>query len=158
MSLTALLSITILTSVIAISDISPAFADPVLNPENGHYYQYVSGVHITCTDAKIAAENSTYNGISGHLVTITSQSENEFVHTFLPLYAPPWIGLSDETTEGTYQWVTGETFSYSACGGYAPVVDADKDYFIALKNSRCTNNIWTNVENYYTTITRYIVE
>ena len=78
-SLTALLSITILTSVIAIIDISPAFADPVLNPQNGHYYQYVSGVHITWTYAKIAVENSIYDGIRGHIVTITSQSENDLV-------------------------------------------------------------------------------
>ena len=63
---TALISLNILTSVIPLSNIPPLSADPpILNPQNGHYYQYVTEPCITWTEAKAAAENSTYNGVSG---------------------------------------------------------------------------------------------
>ncbi len=44
-------------------------------PSTGHYYQFISNVGISWADAKIAAEMSTYFGIKGYLVTITSMEE-----------------------------------------------------------------------------------
>ena len=101
---TSLLSITILTSVVAISDISPAFADPILNPETGHYYEYITVPGLTWTDANHEAQTSTYNGLQGHLVTITSARGNEFVDNLVSDYSRnrAWIGLSDTVTEGTF--------------------------------------------------------
>ena len=111
-SLTALLSITILTSVIAISEIPTAFATFGINPDNGHYYEFITDNNIKWTDAKAAAESRTYNGVSGHLVTITSENEKAFVGGLVPDSSRAWIGLSDENTEGQYKWVTGEPYSY----------------------------------------------
>ena len=65
------------------------------------------------TAAKQAAESRTYNGIDGHLFTITTPSENDFVAELHPSDLRPWIGLSDETTEGYFKWVTGDPFDYS---------------------------------------------
>ena len=83
-----------------------------LDPEPADYYTYLIGHNVRCVYAKAAAENSTYNGLHGHLVTITSESEDEFVPGFV-IFARAWIGLSDESTEGTYTWVTGETFDHA---------------------------------------------
>jgi hypothetical protein len=99
--------------VIIVVDESQHVVNPgrlFLNPENGHYYEYVDADNIIWTDAKIAAELRIYNGVNGHLVTITN--ENDFVNNLIPRNSHSWIGLSDETIEGQYKWVTGELFAY----------------------------------------------
>ena len=49
----------------------------ILNPSNGHIYEYVSG-NITWSAAREASTGSTYDGATGYLVTITSQEETGF--------------------------------------------------------------------------------
>ena len=86
---------------------------PILNPDKENYYEYVINNDITWKEAKTAAKHSTYNGTSGNLATITSASENDFIAKLGKYGFHPWIGLSDETTEGTYPWVTGEPLYYT---------------------------------------------
>jgi len=74
---------------------------------NGHTY-YRSNSTATWADAKTICENA-----GGYLAVITTAAENNFIHTNRGLNAYTWIGLSDEATEGTQVWVTGETFSYT---------------------------------------------
>ena len=80
---------------------------------NGHYYKLVTG-NINWTNAKTAAEASTYEGLTGYLVTITSEAENNFIKN--KLATNTWIGGSDNSTytsnthaqtEGTWEWVSG---------------------------------------------------
>ena len=57
---------------------------PILNPENGHYYALVdhftdTGNVITWPDANAATELLSFNGLPGHLATIESASENQFI-------------------------------------------------------------------------------
>ena len=53
---------------------------PVYNPVNGHYYDIISGQNgITWSQAKIAAESQTYEENTGHLATITSTEEQDFI-------------------------------------------------------------------------------
>ncbi len=49
--------------------------------------------------------------MGGHLVTITSREEDEFVFK-LTNGNNAWIGCTDEEKEGRWTWVTGERFSY----------------------------------------------
>ena len=48
---------------------------------------------------------------SGHLVSITSDSENDIVHYLRGLstsqYSDIWIGLNDTTVEGKFGWIDG---------------------------------------------------
>jgi hypothetical protein len=46
---------------------------------NNNHYDFVS-TNITWHNAKAEAESLTYMGVSGHLVTITSASENAFIN------------------------------------------------------------------------------
>ena len=101
-----------------------AEAIPTLNPANGHYYDAISG-SMSWDAAKANAESQTYMGVQGHLATITSQAENDFIVTQFPypgislgdpLGRGYWLGgfqpVGPEPNQG-WQWVTGELFSYT---------------------------------------------
>lgn len=74
-------------------------------PSNGHYYLYIPNLGIKWSDAKIAAENSTYYGLQGYLATITSAEEAQIAGE--QTTGAGWIGGSDEAAEGTWKWMTG---------------------------------------------------
>jgi hypothetical protein len=97
----------------------------VVSGGNGHSYELVmpdsKAVNYTWYDANATAEISTFMGQAGHLATVTSAEENAFIEaTFSPLFSPDgrtgvyaWIGLTDESQEGSFAWVTGEEYEYS---------------------------------------------
>jgi hypothetical protein len=78
---------------------------------NGHWYERVDNVK-TWGNAKVYCEN-----LGGYLVTITSQGENDFITTNLisnPAYQQGvFLGATDVRVEGVWEWVTGETWSYT---------------------------------------------
>ncbi len=69
----------------------------------GHYYRPVFGA-TTYAAALAASAAATLNGVRGHLVTITSAAENDFVTYFLD---NSWIAVEDVGTEGTYKHSAG---------------------------------------------------
>jgi hypothetical protein len=73
------------------------------NNYNGHSY-YRSTGSMTWTDARQACIN-----MGGHLVTVTTAAENNFIFNLWP---SGWIGLTDEVSEGTWRWVTGEPYTW----------------------------------------------
>jgi len=76
--------------------------------------------------------------LKGHLVTIGSKAEDDFVYHLNP---NSWLGLSDDIQEGKWQWVTGEPLIYinwaqdggepdncaHGCGGH-PAYYEEEDY------------------------------
>ena len=59
-------------------------AAPVRDAANGHYYEAVSQSQGITWDAADAAANArVFNGLQGHLATITSPNKNAFVATHL---------------------------------------------------------------------------
>ena len=76
-------------------------------------------------DAEVIAQ-----GFGGHLVTIGSQSENDFLKPFVSGIV--YIGLNDATTEGTLEWFSGEPVIYTnfdICG-FCNGNSADQDYAV----------------------------
>jgi len=75
---------------------------PVRFAENGHYYEFVQvtnpyGGANTWAAANAAAASKTHNGLAGHLATITSQAENDFLLSLAAGYnvsgaAGAWLG------------------------------------------------------------------
>lgn len=102
---------------------SPLMEWPVSEGGNGHFYMGVCAHgRVTWQDARSRAEDA-----SGHLATILSDEENDFVFELidtpglwnLTSYAcivGPWIGgLQPDGSEepaGGWEWLTGEPFGY----------------------------------------------
>lgn len=84
---------------------------PQLNPATGHYYARVveePGEIITWDEAREGAASFTFQGFQGHLATITSQEENDFLNSTTRFLGEGlWIGASDRDAEGEWKWVVG---------------------------------------------------
>ena len=119
------------------SDESIAF-----NPDNGHYYKYVTE-SVTWLEAFNAITGSsvfdsswtrdgysfdgintgrtscpyTFNGLCGYFGTITSPSENAYINNKVG-QEQVWLGGSDRDEEGVWKWIddrapeSGQQFSY----------------------------------------------
>ena len=94
---------------------SPAGATPVTFGNNA--YKFISGF-FSFDQAIAAAQAQTFNGVSGHLVTITSASENAFV---LSLIATVRIPCGLVRTTGPSKASGGGSLA-SSSGRVAPAV------------------------------------
>lgn len=107
-----------------------AQAAPIYNAANGHYYD-INTTLLNWADAKAAAESMTYAGMQGHLVTITSQAEQDFLMQNLSNLAFGsnsqfgfWLGASKSSPSANFEWVTGEAFNYTNWNPGEPNGDA----------------------------------
>ena len=73
---------------------------------NGHTYWYCP-MAVTFDDATAYCET-----LGGHLVTIDSTEENDFVTGLATDREGVWLGATDAAEEGTWVWVNGEDWSY----------------------------------------------
>jgi hypothetical protein len=91
---------------------SPVKAAPVqwtvASGGNGHWYELVTvrGFR-SFGGAKRFAEGLVFKGVQGHLATITSQQEQDFVNSVNSGFDVAWLGGSDRRREGVWRWVTG---------------------------------------------------
>jgi hypothetical protein len=72
----------------------------------GGRYLYVPK-YMTWADAKACAER-----LGGHLLTISSPAENDFISSLFPAGCWFWLGL--QTTEKGQEWVTGQPWTHGA--------------------------------------------
>ncbi|MCQ8102877.1 hypothetical protein NP590_02065 [Methylomonas sp. SURF-2] len=112
-----------LTALLFVAASFPSFASPVFNPSNGHYYElhtFTDDWRLDWSEAKAFAGNLTFEGVNGHLATVTSQEEDDFLWHVLAAQGSFLGGFdvssyNDETglwQHQAWQWVTGESFSY----------------------------------------------
>jgi len=73
--------------------------------ETGSFYKLVSA-SVTFAGAQSVAGAEVINGVSGHLVTISSSVENAFVNS-LAAGNQIWLNASDGVTEGKWRWAGG---------------------------------------------------
>ncbi len=85
---------------------------PISQGGNGHVYQYVRSKK-SWTEAKLAAEKMSVNGMLGHLASITSKAENDFIVKLRKLSdLRAWIGLRYDRKQNRFNWITGEKVKY----------------------------------------------
>jgi hypothetical protein len=114
---------------------------------NGHSYYRSTGT-ATWTTAR-----SNCAAMGGYLVTITTAAEQSFIFNIWP---SGWIGLTDEITEGTWRWVTGETYSYKNWNSGEPNNAGNEDYVQFVSNGRW-NDLPNNVSLPYVLEFNYVV-
>lgn len=97
---------------------------PIQNPLNGHFYEavFIPG-GIGWDAARMAAESRSLGDVDGHLVTITSAEESQFVSANFPEvvaqgeFSRFWLGgfqpQGEQEAGGGWEWVTGEVFAFT---------------------------------------------
>jgi hypothetical protein len=86
-----------------------ALSDPIVNPANGHLYILLDRANWTDSEAAAVL-------LGGHLATIDDAAEDSFVFdafsTFGGQNRSLWIGLNDQTSEGVFEWASGDPVGY----------------------------------------------
>jgi hypothetical protein len=96
---------------------------------NGHYYELiVPRGGITWRNANTAANASSFLGQTGHLLTVNSEAEWQFVTSNFEHQGGTWIGLTDRIVEGQFEWVTKEPLEFEAWARNEPNNAGDEDY------------------------------
>ena len=113
---------------------------------NGSRYYCSTSSNYTWQQANAAAIQA-----GGHLATIGSAGENQFLTSQIPVRA--WIGYNDHNQEGTFVWANGENSSYENWAPYQPDNSgysqyggccADADYTVIRGNGYGTWYDWCN--------------
>lgn len=111
----------------------------IFNPTSMHYYKLVN----SCAGWLSCEEAAVNEG--GHLVTINNATEqNWLVSTFggTDLF---WIGFTDDGTEGTWYWISGEVASYTNWAPGEPSNSGNAEHY-ALMNwtESVTLGLWND--------------
>lgn len=116
----------------------------------GSHYEYYSdtGNHQLALDMA--------NFLGGHLVTITSQAENDFVNS-LTGGAIIWLGGSDTDAEGTWAWqvgpeagtefwIGGSSPTYANWHGGEPNNYGSGEDYLAMNHPSWSDGTWNDVD------------
>ncbi|MDP1586191.1 MAG: lectin-like protein, partial [Prosthecobacter sp.] len=97
----------------------------------GHRYRHLPDI-LSWTAAKAKAES-----MGGHLATITSKEENDWIKqnfiTGLPAGTGVWLGATHDGVPGHWRWVTGEPFDFK---GWGPGEPNDRPEELAISFAR----------------------
>ena len=149
----------LLLTVCAMASQVSANATPVYSPLTGSYYDYINRDRVTNAftdwnwlDAKADAQVRTFQGRTGHLVTLTSRAEEQIL-------IDNWIGdiLYGQAIIGGYRlpsadpltgwrWVTGEAFGYTNWAPSEPNNTAGQEIYLHYQSIGVQSN--TNFVSY----------
>lgn len=96
------------TGAVCTADALPGGDRFEVDPATAHCYVSFDDDQTTFGAAQTACENA-----GGHLVAITSSVEQSIVESVWNGAQNPWIGASDVDVEGSFGWVTSESFVYT---------------------------------------------
>ena len=123
---------------------------------NGHIYELYD-YEMSWSFAKDLCKN-----MGGHLVTINSADEQEFISQFINRggKASYWLGATDfQTADGLYHWVTEEPFEYTNWASGEPSstgTSGTKEHFAEIRKSYSMK--WNDVNNINKTDKGFILE
>jgi hypothetical protein len=92
-----------------------------------NYYDFVLADGISWADASTAASNSVFGGVNGHLVTVTSAAENNFLvnnvanfSAYEGILALSWIG-AQVSSSGIGSWAVGPEAGQQFSNNQTPI-------------------------------------
>jgi len=134
-----LIAVATLTAAL-LSFIGAAQADSgkITNPDNNHSYQRFDTL-VTWEAARTACAS-----LSGHLATSTSASENTWINTNMASGIAVWLGGTDAAKEGTWQWLTGEAWSYQNWASGEPNNAGGGENFLMMNFPGKTAGSWND--------------
>lgn len=118
---------------------------------NGHTYEFYD-VNTTWMLAY-----KTCARLGGHLVTISSQQENDVVLNLFNQNTDTgylWLGATDERSEGKFTWVTDESFSYSNWNSGQPDNNSSTEHYLQMYDT----GKWNDLPNEYNKAPVFICE
>ena len=71
-----------------------------------NYYQVIASP-LDWNSASIAAAQLVYNGMQGHIATVSTKAENDFIVSLRGAGRTVWIDGSDAAAEGTWGYTAG---------------------------------------------------
>jgi len=85
---------------------------------NDHWYNLIDAPNTSWSNANTSANALSFSNLDGHLATITSDAENDFIFNILGVSDRPiWLGgFQDENAAeplADWQWVTGEAWTFT---------------------------------------------
>lgn len=129
-----ILAITALFAFGGCSSVYNGFVPSSASEFNGNYYLVYENA-VTWEEAETYCE-----ALGGHLATITSEEENDFITSLISSYASAedfYIGITDKDSEGDWStWITGETVAYSNWGSGEPDNGGIQNYGVIVNGSR----------------------
>ena len=148
---------------------APVYWDPLAGG-NGHYYDVIAAAGISWDDARAAALGNWYNGLQGHLVTITSAEEDAAVQGMIQInglgemYAGGYQNPITETNrQAGWTWVNGEgSFpGYTSSSPYANWIGGEPNDAYGPGSEQWLGLNWSNGwndEGNLGNITGYVIE
>jgi hypothetical protein len=128
------------TSSVLIDEAGPAIRGNSL-------YRIVAGSSWTLAEANALT-------LGGHLTTISSQEENEFIYrSFMEQgneYA--WIGLNDKAVEGQFTWIDGASLTYQNWYSETQTAEAqliEDEVCMGLTNPDNVRGLWLDASDAY---------
>lgn len=135
-----------------------------------HFYEFVSST-ASWTNAKIAADATTYYGQTGYLATLTSSAEDAFVHSQAPS-GTGWVGGNCAENNQNWKWTEGpdagtlfyqmNSTSTGVSNGYTSWNSGEPNYYTSSYSTEepylqlLANGKWNNLAN--STAIGYFVE
>lgn len=158
--LTRFISLAAIPGVAAMANVSSAQWAPKYCTYTGHWYQVVdmspSVPRLCWTQCRDSA-----SVLGGYLVTIHSLQENSFILdslSIVPSSENTIIGGSDEDHDGTWEWVSGEPWTYQNWGSGEPSPTPPNEYYLEFYTGAGTPGTWNNVQDCQNNRNSFVVE
>lgn len=126
---------------------SPSIGAVEYRPDNERIYAFngnkykIFNESISWQEAREKCES-----LGGHLATITSKAESDFIQSFANEERSYWIGGTDDGSEGIWHWVTGEAFTFTNWNAGEPNNFDGKEHYLEF-NGGSGQGRWNDTEN-----------
>jgi len=155
----------IITTLVVLSTVTAAQAAPLYFSGTGHYYELVTPEpRLNWHEARAEAASRRHLGLHGHLVTLTSGEENDFVTDTLMGtevvnawgggYQPDGSGEPD----ADWNWVTGEAWTYTHWRSGEPNNNGNEDALMIYSLASWADGHWNDHDKLMTPSEGYVVE